>query len=156
MKRFRDPKFLEGGFQLLDQGFFHLGLRIHHLADQAPAKATHAFAHHVAGVGDLNDQHSPQPGGATLSAKRFQHLFEIAQLTGWHESGKGHAGGATTAGHLHGLKRLAGTHLGSLVNPAGAFDGQGLGQAGIAQVEVPAGHLHVEAIGQGQFELLEV
>jgi hypothetical protein len=40
------------------------------------------LAHHFASIGDLDDQHSPHSGGATLSAKGVENLFQITKLAG--------------------------------------------------------------------------
>ena len=53
-----DPEFLEGGFQFLNQGFLHLGLWIHNPADQPLPKSPDSLPHHLARIGDLDDQHT--------------------------------------------------------------------------------------------------
>ena len=85
-----------------------------------------------------------------------QQFLKIAQLARGDQPGQGKPGGAAADAHLHRLQRLAGAHGGSLVEAGGAFAGQLVGQARIAQVQVPIGHLQVEPVGEGAGELREV
>jgi len=89
-------------------------------------------------------------------AEGFQDILEIPQLAWRNQPRQGQPSLATTDGDLDGLKSLAGADARTPIQPGGAFDRQGIGQAGIPQVKMPAGNLNVEPIGEGLGQLLEL
>ena len=150
-----DPEFLEGGFQLLNQGFFNLSFCIHDPPNQSFTQSADALADHVSRVGDFNDQHTNRGGWtATLSAVRLEDLFQITQLGGWNQLGEGQLAGTSRQRHLHSIESLPSCHFSTLIDAGTAFDGQCGGQVGIAQIKMPAADLNVEAISQSALKVL--
>ena len=142
-----DPEFFEGGFQLLNQGFFNLSFCIHDPPNQAFTQSADALADHVSRVGDFNDQHTNRGGWtATLSAVRLKDLFEITELAGGNEFGEGELTSASCQRNLHGVECLPSSDFSSLIDASTAFDREGGGQLGIAEVKMPAADLNVKAI----------
>lgn len=142
-----DPELLEGGFQFLNQGLFDLGLCIDHPSNQPFTQSADALANDVSRVGDFNDQHTNRGGWtATLSAVRLKDLFEITELAGGNEFGEWELTSASCQRNLHGVERLPSSDFSSLINASTAFDREGGGQLGIAEVKMPAADLNVKAI----------
>jgi len=103
-----NPEFFEGHFHLLNQCLFHLGFGIDDLANQTTPQWADLLAHDFASIGDLDDQHSPYSGRATLSAQGVKNLFQIPKLASRYQAGQGQSGGATTNRYLNGLQGLPG------------------------------------------------
>ena len=121
-----DAELFEGGFQFLNQCFFNLSFCIHDPADQPFTQASDALSDQISGVGDFNNQHTNRGGWtATLSAVRLENLFEITQLGGGDELGKGELTGSSRQRHLDGVEGLPGRHFSTLIDAGTAFDRQG-------------------------------
>ena len=91
-----DPEIPERGFEFVNQGFFNLSFWIHNGANQPFAQGADALTHHLARIGDFDDQHTTTPiRGATLAAVRLENLFQFTKLCGGNQPCQGKLGGAT-------------------------------------------------------------
>ena len=91
-----DPEIPKRGFEFLDQCFFNLRLRIHDSADQPLSKGADALTHHIARIGDFDDQHATTSiRDATLSAVRLKNLLQFTKLCRGKQPSQRKVSGAT-------------------------------------------------------------
>jgi hypothetical protein len=72
-----NSKVAEGCFHFLDERFLDLGFGIDNLPDQSFAEAADPLPDHIAGIGDLDDQHGASENLSTLSAVVIKNLLEV-------------------------------------------------------------------------------
>ena len=79
-------------------------------------------------------------------AVRLEDVLKVSEL-GWrHQARKRQLTGAACHRNFHRFDGLPGCDSGPLVNEGAAFNGKGLSETSIAEVEVPAIDLQVKAI----------